>query len=184
VLSADSFLASPALQRRLAPDFEERTDAVFEGDGPVATDFSIATVVLDMQRALLNQLMSNGVAVRILDGEPKAASRAEAFRLSELYGRLYREIWSELDGKGDIPALRRELQREHVNRLAGLLLRPGTLVRADARSLVRQQATALLTRIGAASRRPELSEEARAHLNDAADSLREALAARLQRIGA
>jgi len=184
VLSADGFLVSPALQRRLAPDFEERTDAVFEGDGPVATDFSISTMVLDMQRALLNQLMSNNVAVRILDGEPKAANRADAFRLSDLYGRLNREIWSELDGKGDIPALRRELQREHVNRLSALLLRPGALERADARSLVRQQANALANRIAAASRRPDLSEEARAHLADAADSLREALAAKLQRGGA
>jgi hypothetical protein len=184
VLSADGFLVSPALQRRLAPDFEERTDAVFDGDGPVATDFSVSTIVLDMQRALLNQLMSNTVAARILDGEPKAANRADAFRLSELYGRLNHEIWSELDGKGDIPALRRELQREHVNRLANLLLRPGALERADARSLVRQQASALANRIATASRRPELSQEARAHLADSAESLREALAAKLQRAGA
>jgi hypothetical protein len=184
VLSADSFLVSPNLLRRLAPNFEERTDAVFEGDGPVATDYSVAAVVLDIQRGLLNHVMSNGVAVRLLDSEPKATSRTEAFRLSELYGRLNREIWSELDGKGDIPALRRELQREHVNRLSGLLLRPGALERADARSLVRQQAVGLLTRINNASRRADLSEEARAHLTDAADSLREALAARLQRSGA
>jgi hypothetical protein len=184
VLSADGFLASPALQRRLAPDFEERTDAVFEGDGPVSTDYSISTVLLDIQRALLNQLMSGGVAARILDSEPKAASRAESFRLSELYGRLNREVWSELDRRGDIPALRRELQREHVNLMSNLLLRPGALSRADARSQVRQQAVSLLGRIDAASRRADLSEEARAHLVDSAGSLREALDAKLQRGGA
>jgi hypothetical protein len=184
VLSADGFLASPALQRRLAPDFEERTDAVFEGDGPVSTDYSISTVLLDIQRALLNQLMSGGVATRILDSEPKAASRAESFRLSELYGRLNREVWSELDRRGDIPALRRELQREHVNLLSNLLLRPAALPRADARSQVRQQAVSLLGRIDAATRRTDLSEDARAHLVDSAGSLREALDAKLQRGGA
>ena len=37
-------------------------------------------------------------------------------------------VWSELDApRVEIAALRRELQREHVNRIAALLLRPQTL---------------------------------------------------------
>jgi hypothetical protein len=183
VLAADTFLASPALQRRLAPDFNERSDALFSGDGPVATDFTLNTMLLDMQRALLSQLMSDAVAVRILDNAPKAASRREAFQLSELYGRLTREVWSELGGRGDIPSLRRELQREHLNRLAALLLRPGAASRADARSLLRVQAQGLLSRIAAASQRAGLSEVARAHLADSADTLNQALSAKLQRAG-
>jgi hypothetical protein len=105
-------------------------------------------------------------------------------RLSELYARLTREIWSELAGRGDIPAQRRELQREHVNRVAALMLRPGTLARADARGLMRVQANDLLAQINAAARRKDLSAEARAHLQDSADTLRQALNAPLQRAGA
>lgn len=183
VLAADTFLLSPTLHRRLAPDFGERGDAVFSGDGPVATDFSVQTLVLDMQRALLSQLMSDTVAVRILDAQPKASSRAEAFQLSELYGRLMREVWSELGARGDIPSLRRELQREHLNRLASLLVRPSAASRADARSLLRVQGQDLLKRINAASKRADLSEEARAHLADSADTLQQALSAKLQRSG-
>ena len=41
-----------------------------------------------------------------------------ALRLSELYTRLDKSVWSELNGASEIPALRRELQREHVNRVA------------------------------------------------------------------
>jgi hypothetical protein len=185
MLASDSFVLSPALQRRMAPNFAERSDALFDGEPAVATDYSLATVVLEMQRALLGSLMNDGVAQRLLDSEGKIDASGPALRLSELMQRLNGEVWSELRaGSGDIPSMRRELQREHVNRLAGLLLRPAALTRADARSLVRVQSQELLGQIQAASKRKGLSAEARAHLQDSADSLRQALSAPLQRQGA
>jgi len=185
VLAADSFVLSPSLQRRMAPSFAERRDAIFDGDGPVATDYSLATVVLEMQRAVLAALMNDGVAQRLLDSEGKVDAAGPALHLSELMQRLSSEVWSELrGGNGDITSMRRELQREHVNRLATLLLKPGALSRADARSLLRVQSQELLGRIQAAAQRKGLSEEARAHLQDSADTLRQALNAPLQRQGA
>jgi Met-zincin/Domain of unknown function (DUF5117) len=184
VLAADSFKLSPATQRRLAPDFSERGEAIFGGEGAVATDYSIIETVLGMQRALLAQLMSDGVATRLLDSEGKTDGRAsEGFRLSELYTRLTREVWSELGKNGDIASPRRELQREHTNRLASMLLRPTSSSRADARSLLRVEAQGLLARINGASKRAGLSAEARAHLADSADTLTQALQAKLQRAG-
>jgi hypothetical protein len=140
-------------------------------------------MLLDMQRALLVQLMSDGVAQRILDGEGKSEP-GQAFRLSELYERLGRDLWSELSAKsGDIPAPRRELQREHAARLAAVLLRPSSQGRADMRSLLRQQAQDLVARIDAAHKRNGLSPEARAHLADVAETLRQGLGARMNRPG-
>ncbi|HET7526938.1 MAG TPA: zinc-dependent metalloprotease [Burkholderiaceae bacterium] len=185
VLAADSFVLSPPLQRRMAPNFAERSDALFEGEGPVATDYSLATAVLEMQRALLGALMNDNVAQRLLDSEGKTDANGPALRLSELLQRLSGEVWSELRApSGDIVSMRRELQREYVNRLAGLLLRPGALTRVDARSLVRVQSQELLGRIQAAAQRKGLSAEARAHLQDSADTLRQALSAPMQRQGA
>jgi hypothetical protein len=184
VLSADGFAISPALQRRMAPNFAERWEALIDGEAAVSTDYSLAAAVLDMQRALLGALLNDSVAQRLLDSEGKADPTGPALRLAELMRRVDDEVWSELRASGDIAAGRRELQREHVNRLAGQLLRPGSLSRADARSLVRAQAQDLLGRIQAAARRKGLSAEARAHLNDSADSLRQALSAPLQRAGA
>jgi len=181
-LSTDSFRLSPALLRRLAIDFQERADALNHGESVGPTDYSLNVQVLELQRAVLAQLMSDPVASRLLDSETKAPK--EALRLSELYRRLDQSVWSELSTTGDIPALRRELQREHVNRLAGLVLRPAALSRADARALTRAQAQALLGRINAAARRSGLSPEAQAHLQDSADTLSQALSARLQRAGA
>ncbi len=186
VLAADAFVLSPALQRKLAPDYTDRTAAVFDAGDPGATDYSIVGVILGMQRALLAQLMSDGVATRLLDSEGKVEARSgndSAFRLSELYTRLTREVWSELGKSGDIGSSRRELQREHVNRLSTMLLRPTASSRADARSLLRVEAQGLLTRVNGAAKRPGLSAAARAHLADSADTLTQALQAKLQRAG-
>ena len=183
LFAADSLVVSPALQRRLAPDFQERGEALYGGEGSVATDFSLTQRVLGLQRALLGQLMSDSVAARIIDSQGKAAQRDEAFQLSELYGRLERDIWSELSAGGDIGAPRRELQREYINRVSAMLLRPSPSGRADARGLVRARAQALLPRVLAASQRSGLSADARAHLQDSADTLSQALSARLLRSG-
>jgi hypothetical protein len=74
-LAAGSFRISPSLARKLAPDYLER----FGGTEPVPTDFSLDEIMLDLQRALLNQLMSETLAARLLDAQSKAASPREAF---------------------------------------------------------------------------------------------------------
>ncbi|MEP6740490.1 MAG: zinc-dependent metalloprotease, partial [Caldimonas sp.] len=185
LLSADSLRVSPALQRKLGTDFGERLDALRGGDGSAQTDYSPSEQVLGLQRALLAVLMSDTVATRLLESSEKApAGAGRALRMPELYGRLSQAVWSELDGRGDIAPLRREVQRDHVNRIAAMLLHPGASTRADTRSVVRVQAKTLLERIRVASHRDGLSEEARAHLADSADTLEQAMSARLQRTGA
>ena len=188
VLSTDSLVVSPALQRRLAPDFFERS----ESPGGMATEISLQQTVLDLQRALLNRLMSDALATRVLDNEGRVSPPAQALRLGELYSQLEADVWAELaapDLKAkavaarDIPQPRRELQREYVNRLSALVLRPGAMTRSDARALVRSRAAALATRLERATRSPGLGIEAQAHLLDSAESLRSALAAPLARAG-
>jgi len=183
LLAADSFVVSPNLQRRLAPDFQERAEALQFSSTPVATEYSPPQHLLAVQRALLNQLMGDGVATRILANQDAGTKRGDSFQLSELYARLDRDIWSELRNGADIPAARRELQREHLNRVAALLLRPAAASRVDARALVRAQATDLLGRIKSAENRAALSADARAHLKDCDDTLTQALSARVLRAG-
>jgi hypothetical protein len=187
VLAADSFHVSPALQRRLAPDFMERGDVSAGGD-PVSTDYPVESVMLDLQRQVLAALMSDGLAQRLEDSAPKLDRPTLGLTPSEVYGRITRSLWSDAnnfgaDGKGDIPARRRELQRDHVNRLAVVLLRTPAGVRVDMRSTLRAEASALLPRIQAAQHRPGLSDASRLHLADCAETLRVALAAPMQRAG-
>jgi Met-zincin/Domain of unknown function (DUF5117) len=187
VFAADGLSLTPALQRRLAPDYLDRADSIGE-----PTDFALAQRLLDLQRALLNHLMSDGLAARVLDSATKVDRPGDAFQLSELYQRLADDIWSEL-ARGsaaarDIRPERRELQRSHVNRLVTALLRTSPTARADARGLLRQQARQLLARLEGAQaqrggRRGSADNDNGVHLADSIDSLRQALAAPLQRQG-
>ncbi len=178
VLAADAFVISPALQRRLAPDFFERAESL-----AVPTEYPLGQTVLDLQRGILNRLMGDALAARVLDSEAKLSPPAQPLRLSELYDQLEADVWGELAAGGDIPQARRELQREHANRMAALVLRPGLMSRSDARALLRGRSAALAQRLERAATRKGLSAEARAHLVDSAESLRSALAAPLQRAG-
>ena len=105
VLAADSLKLSAGLRRRLAPDFDERRESFMEGQ-PLSTDLNVDDMIGQLRKAVLAQLMTDGVATRILDNQQKLTSGG-AFTLSELYSRLTSEIWTELDGKADIPAARR-----------------------------------------------------------------------------
>ncbi|HEY5307783.1 MAG TPA: metallopeptidase, partial [Casimicrobiaceae bacterium] len=100
-----------------------------------------------------------------------------------LYGTLHASIWSELKTGKDIDLFRRNLQREHANRLASALLRPAGSMPADARALLRADAKALRAEIAAAKARSGYSLEARAHLAETLATLDEALKAPLVRQG-
>ena len=180
VLSIDGLAVTPALQRRLAPDFDDR------GENPgLPTDYPVPQRLLDLQRAVLNQLMSDAVAARILDSVGKSDRPEAAFQLSELYARLNRDVWTELGQGGSISATRRELQRDHINRVANSLIRPSPQSRADARSLLRVQALQLQAQLDKALKRSApMDAETRAHLQDSAETLSQALSAKLQRAGA
>ena len=177
VLSIDGLAVTPMLQRRLAPDFDDR------GENPaLPTDYPVPQRLLDLQRAVLAQLMSDAVAARILDSVGKADQPATAFQLSELYARLNRDVWAELGKGGSISTTRRELQREYLNRMAGTLLRPSPQTRADARSLLRAQALQLQAQLDKVLKHPaRMDAETRAHLQDCADTLAQALNAKVQR---
>jgi hypothetical protein len=146
-------------------------------------DYSLPTQVLAIQKSVLNQLLSDTVAQRILDSQAKLPKPAQAFRLSELYAGLHQAIWSELKTGRDIDLFRRNLQREHVNRIASALVRPSGSMPADARSQLRVEARLLRTEVAAALGKGGLSPEARAHLEETLSTLDEALKAQLTRQG-
>ena len=98
-------------------------------------------------------------------------------------------MWGELGaasssaGVAPITASRRDLQRDHVNRLAASLVVPSAS-RADPRGLLRVQARSLLNRLEATQRslRPGTDAATRAHLADSAETLRQAFAASMLRL--
>jgi hypothetical protein len=183
LLSVDSFRLRPEFVRRLTINQFDRWHASDWDASAINPDISLTSRMLSIQRAVLDHLMSDQVATRIEEGAYRESRAGRNFRLSELYDTLQSAIWSELKTGRDISVFRRNLQREHLKRVAGTLLRPSQTMQADARALQRENANELLALIKTAKTRPSLSKEARAHLDECENTLEEALKAPLLRPG-
>ncbi len=174
LFNADSFRFKPQFLASLSPDYNE-----WERGGPV----NIPAAVLQVQTAALDRLLSAGTASRLLDlplyVEP--AQSRDLISLPEVYGTLQNSIWSELKTGGEIDRLRRNLQREHLRRVQGLLTRGSPGLPPDALSLARLHATELQAQLKLASANKKLTIESRAHLQDSLALLTEALRASMQR---
>lgn len=169
----DSFKLKPELVARLSIDHFERS---------ANPDVSIGNSVLNLQKSVLDVLLADNVAQRLLDSQEKVANPGTLLQLSELYDTLQSAIWSELRSGSDISPQRRNLQREHLRRLATVLVRPAATTPADARSLQRANAMELSRQI-TTSMSKQRRKEVRAHLAESLATLSEALKAPLQRSG-
>jgi hypothetical protein len=181
VFSSDSFRFDPAFMTRLGVD---QLDRGIDARSPTLNgDFSLASTVLGIQRATLDQLMGDGVAARLADAETKVADRRQLLSLAEVHSRVADSVWSELRTGSEIDSLRRNLQREHVRRVATGLVRASTPVAADVRAVNRQVAVKLQADLQRALGNPKLSAVTRAHLAESAALLGEALKAPMVRSG-
>jgi hypothetical protein len=174
LFTVDSFRFKPEFLTSLQPDFIEWNRA-----GPA----DIPGTVLALQTQTMDQLLSAGVAKRLLDlpNLVPAAQRRDLISLNELYATLQGAVWSELKSGREIEPMRRSLQRAHVARLQGLLTRPGGALPADAYALARFQALRLQADLRSAAGRRGLSVENKAHLDEALATLTEALKATMSR---
>ncbi|HWC46460.1 MAG TPA: zinc-dependent metalloprotease, partial [Casimicrobiaceae bacterium] len=182
VLSADSFDFPPAFLRKMTISTFDIDDAQELGRPAPPLDLSIDQQVLSLQRGVLDTLMSPPIAQRLLNNAAKVDDPKSALKLSELYGTLHDAVWSELKSGKDITLFRRNLQREYVTRVADALLRPSNSMPADARALLRQDASKLRGELVRASTR-SMSAEAKAHVAEMATMLDEAQKAPVVRQG-
>ena len=173
-LRSDSFRFAPQLLSRIGID---------QFDRPANPFVSIADSVLGVQKAILEHLLSDAVAARLLESPGRVVDGRRVLRLAELHDRLQAAIWSEALAGRETDLLRRNLQREHLKRIAGTLIRPGAATPADAVALLRDKATRLAAVLRGAKSKPALSRETRAHYAHSLNTLEEALRAPLQRSG-
>ncbi len=178
LLKVESFRVPPEFLRRLAPDRLERG-----WDNQAPTDLPLPDMILAAQKDVLNRLMSARVAGQLLNNATKLSSPGEALPLSELYDTLQSAIWEEAVQGTDAEVMRRNLQREHLRRVAGALLGSTPDLPADARALHRLNALQLRATLAAAVRSPAISKETRAHYAETLETLDQALRAPLVRSG-
>jgi hypothetical protein len=129
--SDDSFGLKPEVIEKLSLD--RWMDGGFRADGEAA--WPIHDRILSIQASALTMLMNPTTLRRVYDNEVRTPADQDALTLPELLDKVTAKVWSELDAKPEgeasnrkprISSLRRNLQREHVERLIDLTLPAST----------------------------------------------------------
>ncbi len=207
ILSDKSFQFSPALLRRLGTEhwMHWGSDSFF---GP-GVDISVLERILGIQRIVLGHCLSAQTLARLANQELQSNPGSGPLRMDEVFRALTDGIWSDLDhlsstkdGKPAKPALstiRRNLQREYVRRLSGIVLGTnaspyadaftyvvflrggGSSMPADARALARLHLREISTRITKAmeSKDATIDDTSRAHLEETRHRIAKVLEANL-----
>ena len=200
VFAPDAFQFSPELINSLSP---ERWRHWGQRPALYPLDYPIYDRISFIQSLVLSDLMFSERLVRLRDAEIKAGSQ-EVFKLEELFDRVGKMVWAELNNESSSPVsidgLRRGLQRQHLTILSNLVLRDiDGLYKAqsfeefigaaaaigspeDARVLARYQLGQIETAISQTLKRQgqQLDLTTRAHLEDARDRIVKVLDARFQ----
>jgi hypothetical protein len=183
----DVYGLSPTLLQRLTTDgFHE--DGFFSSSDEAA--WPIHDRILGVQTSALSMLMNPTKLRRVYDNEFRVPAKEDVVTLPELLDKIQSAIWTELDPKQvdakkkqtfsarepAVSSLRRNLQREHLDRLIDLSL-PGKVGPAAYKpisNLAVQQLREIQNRI-AAYASVNLDPYTRAHLADAEARIKKAL---------
>jgi hypothetical protein len=148
--------------------------------------FPVHDRILSIQASTLTMLMNPSTLRRVLDNEQMVPAEEDALVLPELMEQLQTAIWSELDSKpqGEVSArkprissLRRNLQREHLERLIDLMLSESSnAAMKPINALAGMQLKELQRKVeGALERRNGLDPYSLAHLGAAQTRIQKAL---------
>ena len=174
-LGANSFRFKPELIARLATDRLER----LESQSSLQT--SVASLVANVQRGILDHVYSPVVATRLAEVGMKVNDPKETLDLADVYETIQNAIWSEAKTGQETSLIRRNLQREQLRRITDVLVKPAGPWPADARSIMRDNARQLASLLEKSLAKPGLSKTTRAHYADALDTLNSTLKASMQR---
>ena len=156
------------------------------------SDFPVRATLLAWQDRVLAQILSPTTLSRLTDSEMKIPADKDVFTAAELLSGLTGAIFKETErlGQGEftvrkpaISALRRDLQRRYVERLATMVL--GTLpVPEDCQTLAYGELEGIETRLlGVLNGKAKLDPYSRAHLKETAARVRKILDARVEMRG-
>ncbi|MCA9312546.1 MAG: zinc-dependent metalloprotease, partial [Phycisphaerales bacterium] len=164
--------------------------AFSEGDGSGSEEYSLHDEVNFIQFAVLSDLLFT-CSQRLYDQELRTPPGTDALTLPELHRTLTEAIWAEFAGSPDpeaaarhsnhdpmVSALRRNLQREHVEQLVDLAFRdratlatqrqPQIIATSELRTIARRLE-------GWESSAPDLDDYTRIHIEETLHLIRDAL---------
>jgi hypothetical protein len=205
ILEGRVFNFSPRLLQRLAPEhqFDDLSFFFFFNRD---YHYPVLNQILGIQRLALNHCFSPTTLRTVQELELHASEGTETLKLAEIFSTISNAVWKELPQEGEVKevkltVMRRNLQREHVQRLARMVLGPkpptfmgfyynisssfdggSGAVPPDARSLARADLQQISKRIQGAlgDTAAETDAATAAHLKEIVDRIESVLAARLE----
>ncbi|TWU41139.1 zinc-dependent metalloprotease [Novipirellula artificiosorum] len=184
----DAFGLTPELLERMSVD-KWLDGGARSSMGSEAT-WPIHDRILGAQASALTLLMNPTTLRRVYDNELRLPEDQDALTLPELLDTVGTAVWTELDGecpegRNDrqpmISSLRRNLQREHLQRLVDLVLEDsaGTAAYKPISNLARMELKDLRTKIDGMVKKcgGKMDAYSRAHLSEASERIARALEA-------
>jgi hypothetical protein len=173
------------------------------GARPGSTDFPLHERILGIQKVAMSQLMNPTVLRRVQDSALKMNADDQPLAIAEIFRAVTDGIWGEAapngNGNGDKSAgnsiVRRNLQREHIKKLSGIVLGPkggespmmiifagddDGDVPPDARSLARAHLRDISKRIQTMLNDRNANETTLAHLEECRERIAKVLDASMQ----
>lgn len=179
----NSFDLPPSLLNKLAVDrFWDFEGSIFRAQ---RLDYPIHQQVVALQRVLLDRLFNPIVLARLQDAELKYENPRDAFTMSDMFEGVQDAVWSEVKpgATAQINSYRRAVQREHLKRLARLVLRVDNNTPEDASTLARYNLTQLRGRLQQVlANGRTMNTTTRAHLMESAARIDETLKPQQQRL--
>jgi hypothetical protein len=178
--SEDAFAVPPEVLRQMGPNRWNHWGASTTFSGRI--DYPLHEEVLGLQTSLLAQLTHAMRLARIRDAELRFGAE-NVLTVPELMEELTRAVWSEVrDPPGaNIAAMRRDLQRAHLDRLVEILIPRDERMPADARAVARMSLADLERRLAQRLANPgRYDAYSRAHLEESRARLQKALDAGLE----
>ena len=181
LFSPTAFQFKPQLLNKL----ENERFIDFNTFTPGRMDVPVHQIVLNLQRQVLDRIFMPTVLSRIQDSELRVGTNVQPFTLGLLFTEIQDSVWEETKAPSasvNINSYRRSLQREHLRKMIGMVLRDAGAPE-DARTLARQSLVTLRGQLQRTVSRPGLqtSLEVRAHLNESIARIDEALKGGMQR---
>ena len=144
--------------------------------GTFRMDFALSDYLKRYYQRILTQLYDPMRLSRILENEIRA--KGKKLTLSEYMGELYSSIWKELNTGVTIGPYRRILQREHLDRTTGLVLKPPAPTPDDVIAIIRYQLKQLDKNLKKyLAENPNSDLVTKAHVENCSDVISEALKA-------
>jgi hypothetical protein len=185
ILTDRPFRFSPKLIRRLGSDRWVHWGS-YQGIAGRA-EYPVHQRILAVQRVVLEHALRGPVLARIQNNALKHDdAKVKPLEMAEVFRSLTDAIWSDPLNAGkngkklELSVIKRNLQREHLKKLTGLVLTPGSAP-ADARSLARLHLKEVSTCVnGLLAENVAIDDTSRAHLQETSERIAKVLGASMQ----